>query len=207
VVRDLLFPGAMTEQPRRPHALLLTGARERDPALGPAEAQLVAALEARGFTVRVERLRRHRMGYCVGCFECWTKTPGACRVRDDGWSIGSAVLEADLLVFCGAIRFGGYEAELKKGVDRMLGLLLPFFVRRDGETHHPGRYHRYPKLLGLGVQATPDDEEARIFRELVRRNGLNLCAPASGACVIAAGEAPGPAIEAALRGLEGEAAA
>lgn len=187
---------------RGQHTLVLSGHGPQDPRVGPVEAVLVSELEAAGSSVRIERLPLHRMGYCVGCFDCWIKTPGECRQHDDGWSLGAAVLDADLLVFSGEIRFGGYTSELKKGVDRLLGLLLPFFTVREGETHHPGRYARYPALLGLGVQLEDDEEERRVYRELVRRNALNLCAPRAHACVIAPGESARSVIRAGLAALE-----
>lgn len=39
----------------------------------------------------------------------------------------------------------------KKGLDRLIGLVSPFFTKIAGETHHRPRYDRYPALLAVGV--------------------------------------------------------
>lgn len=186
---------------------MLSGADLGETEVEAVESVLAAELQSAGYTVARCQLRDHRIGYCVGCFECWTKTPGECRLHDDGWNLGAAVLDCDLLVFSSAVRFGGYASELKKAIDRLLALLLPFFVQREGETHHPGRYARYPALLGLGVQSRHDEDEARVFRELVRRNAVNLCAPRAASCVVPPGEDGRRALREALASMREEVSA
>jgi multimeric flavodoxin WrbA len=109
------------------------------------------------------------VAWCQGCFECWTHTPGICKIDDAGRSLAEAVAKSDVLVYLTPITFGGYSSELKKALDRSLGILLPFFKRIDGEVHNAQRYaHR----LAIGVMATlehADAEAETTLRMLVTR--------------------------------------
>lgn len=124
---------------------------------------------------------------CLGDFECWTKTPGLCRSRDAIRGIMRAVLDADLVVFLSPVVFGGYSAELKKAVDRLIGLAHPFFHEREGLTRHQQRYDRYPGFLFIGFRERPDSETDAIFQEFAAGNAINLMASYYRAQLIAKG--------------------
>jgi len=122
--------------------------------------------------------------HCAGCFGCWVQTPGVCLIDDAARDIARAVIQSDLVIYLTPVTFGGYSSELKKVLDRLICLILPFFTQIDGEVHHQPRYERYPRLLGLGLLPRPDDEAAEVFSRLVARNAINLHAPAHAAGVV-----------------------
>jgi hypothetical protein len=126
-------------------------------------------------------LREHPIQFCMGEFDCWVKTPGICRFPDAGRDIAEAIVKSDLVVCLTPVTFGGYSAELKKALDRVICIISPSFVTIDGETHHKARYDRYPNLLGIGLMDQPDEESSRLFATLVERNARNLHAPSHGA--------------------------
>ena len=112
---------------------------------------------------------------CRGCFSCWVKTPGCCVIKDDDQeAILHAWADADLIALLTPITFGGYAPELKKAMDRIIPVLLPFFIKVHGETHHPQRYRRRRRLLAIGTQKQDDADSESIFRRLVQRNALNM---------------------------------
>jgi hypothetical protein len=181
------------------HAVLLNGALPGDGFVDAAGATMEKALQSRGWTVSSWTLRDERIGYCLGCFECWTKTPGACRIDDAGRDVARSVIRGDLALFLTPVTFGGYSSQLKKAVDRIICLISPFFTRIDGEVHHRARYDRYPALAGIGVLPAPHPAQEQLFRTLVGRNAINLHAPAHGSTIVYRDQEPA-AIEAALRG-------
>jgi multimeric flavodoxin WrbA len=134
----------------------------------------LAELTRRRWPVSHFALRECRITHCRGCFECWTKRPGICKFEDDGPAIARAVIDADVLVFFTPVTFGGYSSHLKKALDRIIGLILPFFTTIDGETHHQKRYDRYPRLVSIGTLPQPDPSSEAVFTSLVQRNALNL---------------------------------
>ena len=151
--------------------------------------QAVAGLlEGKGWTVDTIALAEQKIAYCLGCFECWTKTPGVCRIDDDGREVTAAMLASDLVVYLSPVTFGGYSSALKKALDRSICLVSPFFTRIDGEVHHRARYSHYPSVLGVGVLPAPDPAQEEIFAHLIVRNAINLHAPTCGSCVVYTGQ-------------------
>ena len=168
-------------------AVLLNGALPGDEALAPIEAAVEGVLRDRGTQVRRFEIRRISLAYCQGCFECWTRSPGLCKTDGDaGREIAATVIESDLAVCLTRVTFGGYSSEIKKVLDRMICLVLPFFLRVEGEVHHRRRYAAYPSIAAVGVMEELDLEQERVFRSLVGRNARNLHAPAHAVSVLPA---------------------
>jgi multimeric flavodoxin WrbA len=160
-------------------ALLLDGRRDDEVTLGLAHDALVDGLAAGGWAVDDWTLRDDKIAWCTGCFKCWTTTPGLCAHHDDGRRVAERWVRSDLVVFLTPVTFGGYSSELKKALDHVLPILLPFMRKRDGDTRHPQRYERKHSLLALGAvpAGQADGAEARTFRRLVERNTLNMQPP------------------------------
>lgn len=170
--------------------IILDGAREGDEELPTLLDILIDELNHSGAEVQTYSLRQINLGHCIGCFGCWLETPGNCIIADTGRELARAIIGSDMTVLFTPVTFGGYSSELKKIVDRWIPLILPYFDRYHGETHHKPRYLRYPRLVGIGVQQRPGSEEARIFRLLVGRNALNFHSPTHAADVVSATDAP-----------------
>jgi multimeric flavodoxin WrbA len=167
-------------------ALVLNGGRtgeSDEQAIATVESILCHRLAEAGFEVHVATLREASVAYCRGCFQCWTRTPGLCRTHDAARDLTRRFILSDVVVFLTPVTFGGYSSELKKVLDRSIGVVSPFFKRIDGETHHRLRYARYPALLGVGLLPGPDIEDEALFRSLVHRNAMNLHSPAQTADV------------------------
>ncbi|MFD3156791.1 flavodoxin family protein [Haloimpatiens sp. FM7330] len=112
---------------------------------------------------------------CLGCFNCWVKTPGKCIIEDAYTEMPKYILENGTFVIITEIKYGCYSSYVKNVIDRSIGILLPFFQTVNGELHHLPRYYKHLKLivLGYGKDVTPDEEET--FKELVKGNAINLC--------------------------------
>lgn len=169
-------------------ATILNGATQADTSPDTLQAIVDELLVRKGFEVSTIVLRDLDIAPCIGCFGCWDRTPGECVCRDDGCAVAEAVIQCDLVAFLTPVTFGGYSSELKKGVDRVIGLVHPNFVKIGGEYHHVKRYERYPRLVGIGTIAQEDDECARIFRTLVARNAMNMHSPAHASGVLLASQ-------------------
>lgn len=180
--------------------LILDGALPDGPSLGSTEGLLVEEVVALGWRPRVMSLRSLPIAYCQGCFDCWTRTPGTCKTEDAGRQVAAAFIAAHVVVLLTPITFGGYSSEIKKGLDRIIGLVSPFFMRIDGEVHHRARYDRYPALVGLGLLQDVRPEEERVFHTLVARNALNMHSPWHASRVLHTGD-DAAAVRAAIRSM------
>jgi multimeric flavodoxin WrbA len=165
-------------------ALILDGSPNGEGEMHRVRDILTNELAGMGWDVAPITLHDLKIHYCTGCFGCWVQTPGKCMINDAARDIAPAVMQSDMVVYLTPITFGGYSSELKKALDRMICLVTPFFTKIDGEVHHKPRYERYPQLMGVGVSPQADKESERIFETLVRRNALNMHAPAHAAGVV-----------------------
>ena len=112
---------------------------------------------------------------CLGCFNCWIKTPGKCIIEDSYTEMPKYILESDTFVIITRIKYGCYTSYVKNVLDRSIGFMLPFFKTVNGELHHTQRYNKSPKLvvIGYGDDITFDEEQT--FKKLIKGNAINLC--------------------------------
>ena len=86
---------------------------------------------------------------CVGCFGCWTKTPGQCVIRDGYDQMGRLIHEAEEVTVMTRFTYGGFSPFVKNVFDRSIGVVLPYFEIAEGEMHHQ---RRYPEEKRVNVQ-------------------------------------------------------
>lgn len=165
-------------------ALILNGSNKDDQTSETAQQIIIEELHGMKWEVKTLILRDMKIAPCMGCFGCWVETPGRCVIDDMGRDIAMSFIQSDLTILLTPVTFGGYSSELKKGLDRSIGLIMPFFTKIGGEVHHKPRYKKYPSLMGIGVLSKKDEESERIFKTLVQRNAINFHAPAYAAGTI-----------------------
>jgi multimeric flavodoxin WrbA len=152
---------------------ILDGSSKGDPIGEQVAGSLHRILGQRSFSVSSFVLRNEEIHRCAGDFYCWVRYPGQCMHDDANRKIAAATVGADLVVYLTPVTFGGYSSSLKSMVDHEIQSLSPFFTSIGGETHHQKRYQSYPDLLAVGWNAV-DEDEADVFRFLVRRNQINF---------------------------------
>lgn len=165
--------------------VVLSGASAEHPALLSLLDLIKAHLRQLGETdVRVFHLADTPLAYCQGEFDCWLKTPGACRAHDAEQAIVQAVHDAERLVTLDVAAFGGYSYTVKRAIDRLICLISPFFEKRMALTHHEARYARMPSWCAVGWQPEAHAAVAATWGEAADANALNLGAPHVGAGVL-----------------------
>jgi hypothetical protein len=93
-----------------------------------------------GAEAEVVNLREKNIKNCIGCFTCWTKTPGTCIHKDDMTNeLFPKWLNADLVVYATPLYHYTINAEMKAFIERTLPVLEPFFEQHDNRTVHPWR--------------------------------------------------------------------
>ncbi|MFC2079498.1 flavodoxin family protein [Candidatus Bipolaricaulota bacterium] len=170
-------------------ALILDG-RIGEDSMAEQSLELAKAwLADRDWEVTTTSLSELDIAPCIGCFGCWIKTPGECVIDDDGRDVARNIVGSDLVIYLSPIQFGGYSYELKKALDRSIGILSPFFRKVKREVHHKKRYSRYPNVAAFGWGKRPGDDEADIFENVVRRNAINMHASKSAVGILESGDA------------------
>lgn len=137
-------------------------------------ARFARTLTTQGHHAERIDLRDLDVGYCIGCWACWWKTPGLCARKDDMTALYPKMVAADVVVWSSPLVLGSLSALTKTVQDRVIPLLHPYIELVDGECHHRFRY-QHNADLGLIVGPTADDTEhdvalARRFFERFSRN-------------------------------------
>ena len=111
---------------------------------------------------------------CIGCFSCWTKTPGECATTRDGAnSIARELMCSDAVVLLSRITYGGYSADIKSFLDRSIQNIASDFEVYKGEMRHKMRYSSFPLWIAVGY-GDASEAEQQTFACMVQRNALNV---------------------------------
>ncbi|WP_069997222.1 NAD(P)H-dependent oxidoreductase [Cellulosilyticum sp. I15G10I2] len=111
---------------------------------------------------------------CRNCGACTTKTPGECVFKDDIPEIIKSVVKSKVMVVLAPIRFGGFNAQYKKALDKFVLTGLPFFKVEKGKLSHPGRYNDcndgmlYNLIIGLSDNHSEGQKQS--FKKLTAQN-------------------------------------
>ena len=124
---------------------------------------LAKGMREAGAETEIIQLRKKSVRNCIGCYTCWTKTPGVC-VHDDDMTreLFPKWMESDIVVYATPLYHFTVNARMKTFIERTLPVLEPFMFRHDGKTHHPVR-QKPPKAVILSVAGFP---EASVFNYL-----------------------------------------
>ncbi len=118
-------------------------------------------------------LRTASMLRAVARFARWLKNTGFCVMDDSLKHAGALIGQSDPLIIISRLCYGGYSPGVKAVLDRAIGVSLPFFTWRGGQTHHIGRYPQR-KLLRVLFYGDSTESERQTATELAERNRLNL---------------------------------
>ena len=84
---------------------------------------------------------------CLGCFSCWTKTPGECVIDDDMSVVRSAIERADIIIESFPLYFFGMPGGFKAAVDRCLPLMKTYLGTDDKDGRSSFHELRDPKMF------------------------------------------------------------
>jgi putative sterol carrier protein/putative NADPH-quinone reductase len=124
---------------------------------------LAQGMREAGAEVEVVALREKKVKNCIGCYTCWTKTPGVCIQKDDmTHELYPKLLQADLVVYATPLYHFTVNATMKTFIERTLPVIEPFFETQGEQTWHPLR-HPHPPVVMLSVAGFPEDS---VFSQL-----------------------------------------
>lgn len=113
-----------------------------------------------------------RYAPCRGCFDCWTRHPAECEMKDRLQQISRILGQADDMVVVTRNLYGGYSTAVKNVMDRAIGTSTPFSTYRNWQMHHTLRYGKH-NLRKVIVYGDITEQEKSTFRNLAERNAIN----------------------------------
>lgn len=119
---------------------------------------LVRGMRDAGAEVEVVALREKKIENCIGCFTCWTNTPGTCIHQDDMTNeVFPKWQEADLVIYATPLYHYTMTGTMKTFIERTLPGLEPFFDLGPKRMFHPPRYNENLEIVVLSVSGMPDE--------------------------------------------------
>lgn len=81
-----------------------------------------------------------KIHHCIGCFDCWIKTPGECIIKDGYDNLGKLLGHCTELIIISKCTYGSVSPFIKNVLDRSLSYVLPYSIIIEGEMHNKKRY-------------------------------------------------------------------
>ena len=110
-----------------------------------------------------------KIAHCMGCNQCWLKTPGICAIKDDYESILKKLVQVDNLWLVSDTRFGFLDHNGKRMMDRIMPMLNMTIGIRDGWMRHELRYH----ALNIGLLYKGNAEQT-MMEDWCKRTAANI---------------------------------
>ena len=130
---------------------------------------LVEGMQDAGAEVEIVNLREKTIKNCIGCFTCWSKTPGKCLQNDDMTSeIFPKFLNSELVVYAFPLYYHFMNGAMRTFIERTLPAIQPFFERSVGKIYHPLR-HKVPATVFLSVCGLPEASEFDALSDFLNR--------------------------------------
>lgn len=114
-----------------------------------------------------------KISNCVGCYGCWTKTPGKCVIRDDAVKVYPYIAKSDRVLYVSRICYGSYDTIMKTMLERAIPIQQAFIRLLNGETHHIQRDVALKNAIIIAYGEIGEDEK-NIFIKLIERNAKNM---------------------------------
>ena len=118
-------------------------------------------------------LSQLKIANCVGCYGCWTKTPGKCVIRDDAVKVYPLIAASSRVLYVSHVKYGGYDTPMKTMLERAIPVQQAFIRLWHGETHHVQRRVEPKQAVVVGYSDLSAGEQD-LFRRLVARNAHNM---------------------------------
>ncbi len=131
--------------------------------------QINALLANNDFDIEIIDTANMKIAHCMGCNQCWLKTPGVCAIKDDYETIVKKLVSADNVWLVSDTKFGFIDYRGKRILDRIMPMLNMYIIFRDGWMRHQLRYHS----LNVGVIYKGDGDQ-QMLEEWCNRTAANL---------------------------------
>jgi len=117
------------------------------------------------------------ISHCIGCNNCWLKTPGICVIKDAFQELFQNFLQAKRIIFIADTKFGFVSHKMKRIIDRLIALSVPYTKLYKGEMRHASRYK---KCWEIGLLYDGDGDKV-FLNEWLDRFCLNFFCKSLGA--------------------------
>lgn len=108
---------------------------------GDCSEQIKALFANKNEEIEIVNTADLKIMHCMGCNNCWLKTPGICSIKDDYEIILKKLVGAKNFWVVADTKFGFIDYRGKQVLDRVVPMLNMYIEIRDGWERHQLRYH------------------------------------------------------------------
>jgi hypothetical protein len=124
--------------------------------------------------LKVVRLGHQAITACIGCWNCWLKTPGRCAMKDQMAEIYRNYINSDTVILLMDTAQGFVSHQAKAFLDRIIPLYHPYIEIVDGECHHVARYQRYPDMVFFYDKEGLTSQEEQVIEDYLYRTAYHF---------------------------------
>lgn len=119
--------------------------------------------------LKIIKLEDQSINACVGCWNCWLKTPGRCVMKDQMAEIYLDYINSDTVILLMDTAQGFINHQAKAFFDRSIPHYNPYIELVDGECHHVARYEKYPDLVFYFDKVGLTNKEEQVIEDYLYR--------------------------------------
>ncbi len=150
--------------------------------------EFLKGAQSQGAETETIYLKEKDIHSCIGCYTCWTKTPGICVFKDDMPDLLEKVRNCDIIVYATPLYIFNMTSLLKAFQERLLPLLDPHLVKKGETYRHAPRYERNLKMVLISNCGFPEVSHFDGLRHVLRHIEQSGQVPLIGELLMPAGE-------------------
>jgi multimeric flavodoxin WrbA len=124
--------------------------------------------------LNVVTLRGQSINKCIGCWNCWVKTPGRCVMKDQMAASYNDYVNSDTVILVMDTAQGFINHQAKAFLDRTIPHYHPYIEMVDGECHHIARYERYPDMVFYFDLQGLTDQDDQVIEDYLYRTAYHF---------------------------------
>ena len=124
--------------------------------------------------LNVIRLGEQPITACIGCWNCWLKTPGRCVMKDQTSELYRDYVNSHTVILLMDTAQGFINHQAKAFLDRTIPHYHPYIEMVDGECHHAARYERYPDMVFYYDAKELTKNEEQIIEDYLYRTAYHF---------------------------------
>jgi multimeric flavodoxin WrbA len=150
--------------------------------------QFLKGAVSQGVETDVVYLVEKNIKHCMGCYTCWIKTPGVCKIDDDMKYLITKFNKADILVFSTPLYYSNMGSLLKVFCDRLLPALDYHYVKYGNIHIHPSRIPANRKMVIISTCGLPEISQFDGLKAVFKKMEDNMQTKIAGEVLVAASE-------------------
>lgn len=124
--------------------------------------------------VTVKSMGQASMKACIGCWNCWVKTPGKCVMQDDMSAIYTDYVNSSAVVLLVDTAQGFVDHRAKCFLDRTIPHYHPYIQLKNNECHHMPRYDSYPDIYFYYDTEALTNSEDKVIEDYLYRTAFHF---------------------------------